>query len=171
MSLRALGGMTALALLAGCSALGGSDEAAKGPPDLERAAIERGLVRDPGDSDVTGLYARDNDRVCVVKRGNGYRIGAYAEFGEALNCSGKGTLARSGSTLSIKLESKSGQDCAFDAKFDGERIVFPVNLPDACRALCGPRASFGATEVERLSESAAEAAAMRTPAGARLCSD
>ncbi len=165
--------IVALALLlglAGCSS-GGDDaeQAPADPPPLETAAIERGIVRDPADTDVTGLYARDTDRVCVVKQGAGYRIGAFVDYGDRVSCTGTGTAARSGETLSIELKGKGGATCAFDAKFDGERITFPANVPDDCTKLCGPRASFAALEVERLSESAAEAAALRSAEGTRLC--
>ncbi len=121
------------------------------------------------DTDVTGLYARDTDRVCVVKQGTAYRIGAFVDYGDGLSCTGRGTAARSGTTLAIELRGKGGATCSFDAKFDGERITFPANVPDACAKLCGPRASFAALEVERLSESAAEAEALRTAEGVRLC--
>jgi hypothetical protein len=157
--------------LAGCGSAGGGNGVAAAPPDLETAAIERGLVRDPADSDVTGLYARDTDRVCVVARAGGYRIGAFVDYGEGLSCTGSGSAARSGGTLSIELTGKGGATCAFDAKFDGDRITFPARLPDGCARLCGPRASFAAMEVERLSASAAEAQALRNADGARLCSD
>lgn len=161
--------LTSAAALAACS--GGSDKQPAAPPDLETAAVERGLVRDSGDGDVTGLYARDTDRVCVVRQGGGYRVGVFADYGDGLSCSGRGTAARSGGGLAIELRAKDGTACAFEAKFDGERIGFPANLPETCKKLCGPRASLAALDVERLSESAAEAGALRTAEGERLCDD
>ncbi len=158
-------------LLAACSAATPGSDTTTPPPDLETAAVERGLVRDPGNTDVTGLYARDTDRVCVVKQGNAYKIGAFVDYGDNLSCTGTGTAARAGETLSVELKGKGGATCSFDAKFDGDRITFPANVPDSCTKLCGPRASFAALEVERLSESAAEAAALRSAEGVRLCGD
>lgn len=157
-----------LLALAGC---GGAEQKAESttPPDLESAAVERGLVRDPADSDVTGLYARDTDRVCIVQRGSGFRIGAFVDYGDGLNCTGRGTAARSGATLSIELSGKGGATCAFDARYDGDRITFPAQLPDDCAKLCGPRASLAALEVERLSGSRSETAASRGIDGAPLC--
>lgn len=154
--------------LAACSS-DPSDNQSAAPPDLESAAIERGLVRDPADRDVIGLYARDTDRVCIVKQGSGYRVGAFADYGDGSSCSGNGSATRSGETLSIRLRSKDRASCAFDAKFDGERLTFPANLPGECASLCGPRATFAALEVERLSESSAEAMALRSAEGRRLC--
>lgn len=164
------GRILACLLLASCS---GAEEGNRSvaAPDLERAAIARGLVRDPADRDVTGLYARDTDRVCVVPQGGRYRIGAFVDYGEGLSCAGAGTASRSGDTLAVELRGEDDVSCTFDANFDGERIVFPANVPEACRRLCGPRASFGALSVERLSESVAEATAMRDGAGNRLCGD
>ncbi len=156
-----------LLLLAACSGGQGGGNA-QAPQDLESAAIERGLVRDPEDSDLTGLYARDTDRICIVRAGSRYRIGAHVDYGERITCSGAGTVERNGATLRVTL-GKSG--CDFDAQYDGERIKFPGVLPDACKPLCTRRASFTGLEVARLSESAAEAAAMRDAGGRRLCGD
>lgn len=156
-------------LLAACS--NNLDGNAAAPEDLESAAIERGLVRDPADTDVTGLYARDTDRVCVIRKGDIYRIGAFVDYGDGLSCTGAGTATRAGETLSVQLKGKSGITCAFDARFDGDRITFPANVPPECARFCGPRASFAALDVDRLSESAAEARALRSAEGARLCED
>ena len=162
--------LAATLLLAACSGSGAPDPAASPtPPDLESAAIERGIVRDPKASDVTGLYARDTDRLCVVPDGTAYRVGAFVDYGDKVSCTGRGTAARSGSTLAIEFKGRNGETCSFDAKFDGDRITFPANVPDSCAKLCGPRASFAALEVERLSESAAEAEALRSAEGTRLC--
>ena len=156
-----------LLALAACSG-GQNGGNVQAPQDLESAAIERGLVRDPDDSDLTGLYARDTDRVCVVRAGSAYRIGAYVDYGDRITCSGAGTVERNGETLRIAL-GKEG--CSFDAQYDGDRIKFPGVLPDACKKLCARRASFTGLEVARLSESSAEAAAMRDASGRRLCGD
>lgn len=155
-----------LLALAACS--GGQGGNAQAPQDLETAAIERGLIRDPDDSDLSGLYARDTDRICIVRAGSAYRIGAYVDYGDRITCSGAGSVERSGETLKVTL----GKDgCTFDAHYDGDRIKFPGVLPDACKKLCARRASFTGLEGTRLSESGAEAAAMRDAAGRRLCGD
>ena len=163
--MRALG-LLLLALAACSGGQSGGNVAA--PQDLESAAIERGLIRDPDDSDLTGLYARDTDRICVVRKGSDYRIGAYVDYGDRITCSGTGTVERNGETLKIAL---GGEGCTFDAHYDGDRIKFPGILPDACKPLCARRASFTGLEATRLSESAAEAAAMRDASGRRLCGD
>lgn len=161
-----------LLLLAACSGAkqpAGADK----PQDLEAAAIERGLVRSPKDSEIAGLYARDTDRVCIVPDAAiGYRIGAFVDYGDRITCSGSGTVTRAGETLHIELGGKDGAGdagCSFDAKFDGDKIVFPGALSDGCAKLCARRASYAGLEVSRLSESAAEAAAMRDANGKRLC--
>ena len=155
-------------LLTACSGGGQGSGNAQAPQDLESAAIERGLVRDPDDSDLTGLYARDTDRICVVRKGSDYRMGAYVDYGDRITCSGSGTVERSGETLKVTL----GKDgCNFEAQYDGDRIKFPGALPEACKKLCARRASFTGLEAARLSESAAEAAAMRDSSGRRLCGD
>jgi hypothetical protein len=160
--------LLAVLLLAGCSSGKAPQQQPGQPQDLESAAVERGLVRAPDDSSIEGLYARDTDRVCIVRAGMGYRIGAYVDYGDRITCSGSGTVTRGGEALHVEL---GGEDCNFDAHFDGERIRFPGALPAACAKLCARRASYSGLDVTRLSESAAEASAMRDSAGKRLCSN
>ncbi|AJP71548.1 hypothetical protein [Sphingomonas hengshuiensis] len=163
--------MRALALLlvlAGCSGGGAPAQNGAQSQDLESAAIARGLVRDPADTEIVGLYARDTDRLCIVKSGMAYRVGAFVDYGDRITCSGSGTVGRVGETLRIALGDRG---CSFDARFDGDKISFPGALPEACEALCARRASYAGLEVTRMSESSAEAAAMRDAAGRRLCGD
>lgn len=155
-----------LLLLGACH--GAPPENAAVPEDLEKAAIERGMVRDPADTDIAGLYSRDTDRVCIVPDGQGYKIGAFVDYGDKITCSGSGTVTRVGGKLRIELGS-GDNGCGFDAKFDGDKIYFPGNVPDSCARLCARRASYAGLEVTRMSESAAEAGAMRDSSGRQLC--
>lgn len=159
--------LVGLLALAACSGGAPAPENAVQPQELERAAVERGLVRDPRDTELGGLYARDTDRVCIVGDGSGYRIGAFVDYGDRITCSGSGKVNRVGEMLHVEL-GESGE-CSFEARFDGERIRFPGNVPDGCARLCARRASFAGLEVSRLSESKAEAAALRDSAGRPLC--
>lgn len=155
-------------LLAGCSGNQAQRNQAKAQ-DLESAAIARGLVRDPKDTEIAGLYARDTDRICIVPSKDGYRIGAYVDYGERITCSGKGDVTRVGEVLHIRLGDSDA--CSFDARFDGDHIRFPGALPQGCSSFCARRASYAGLEVARLSESTAEASAMRDATGRRLCAD
>ncbi|MET0309694.1 MAG: hypothetical protein ABW023_13385 [Sphingomonas sp.] len=157
-----------LLLLGACTGSQPRQNAAQ-PQDLESAAIERGMVRDPRDTEVTGLYARDTDRICVVPAKDGYRIGAYVDYGERITCSGTGSATRVGEVLHIRLGDKDA--CSFDARFDGDHIRFPGAVPEGCASFCARRASYAGLEVARLSESAAEATAMRDAVGRRLCGE
>ncbi|NML05187.1 hypothetical protein [Sphingomonas sp. G-3-2-10] len=156
-----------LLLLAGCSGDAVVQNAAE-PQDLEKAAIERGLVRDPKDTEIAGLYARDTDRVCIVPDGNGYKIGAFVDYGDKITCSGSGTVSRVGEVLRVEM-GEGEEKCGFDARFEGDKILFPGNVPDTCSKLCAKRASYAGLEVSRISESEAEAAAMRDSRGRSLC--
>jgi hypothetical protein len=158
-----------LLVLAGCSA-GGPPQNAQQPQDLESAAVARGMVRDPKDTDIAGLYARDTDRVCIVHTDSGYKAGAFVDYGDKITCSGSGAVTRVGETLHIQLGPVEA-GCSFDARFDGDTIYFPGNIPDECNKLCARRASYAGLEVARLSESEAEARAMRDPSGRALCGD
>lgn len=159
-----------LLALAGCSEGGDNGNAAQASVDLESAAIARGLVRDPDEMRLAGLYARDTDRVCVRPReGGAARIGAFVDYGDGITCSAAGTVRQEGETLHVKLG--RADSCDFEARFDGAAIRFPGTVPVGCAALCAKRASFSGLEVALLSESDAEAAALRDPAGRRLCGD
>lgn len=137
-------------------------------PDLETAAIAAGVIADPANTDMTGLYARDTDRVCVVPDRLNYRIGAFVDYGDQQNCSGSGTVTRVGEALHITFAGAPG--CDFDARFEGDRIVFPGRMPQACEKLCGRRASFAALDVRRLSDSVSEASTLRDSKRKLLCS-
>lgn len=136
-------------------------------PDLETAAIAAGVIADPANTDMTGLYARDTDRVCVVPDRLNFRIGAFVDYGDQQNCSGSGTVTRVGEALHITFAGAPG--CDFDARFEGDRIVFPGRMPQACEKLCGRRASFAALDVRRLSDSVSEASTLRDSKRKLLC--
>lgn len=130
---------------------------------LEIAAQAAGVVIDPN-GPLTGAWARDTDRVCVVQGAGGTRIGAVVDYGEGQACAASGTLERSGERVRVTFGA-----CRFDARFDGERLSFPAEIPDACDRLCTGRASLAALSVERQGESVSEAATLRGPDGALLC--
>ena len=159
----------ALLLIAGCS---GSDKKAEAtnqaaPIGLEAAAIEAGVIPDPNNSDITGLYARETDRVCVVPTATAFRIGVFVDYGDQQNCGGSGVVTRVGEKLHVEFDKAEG--CSFEARFEGDGIVFPGRLPDACQKLCQRRASMAGLDVNRLSESVSEASTLRDSRGKLLC--
>ena len=156
--------LSAALIMCGCSA--GPDTGNAGGAALEQAAIAAGVVRDPDTREIAGLYARDTDQVCIVAAGDGYRIGASVDYGSE-GCSAAGTVARDGERLRIAFDGAPG--CRFDAEIDGDRIIFPGEVPAACERLCSNRASLAALEADLLSEAASEAAAMRDRRGRELC--
>lgn len=131
---------------------------------LEAAAIARGLVTDPGKVSLVGLWSNGPDRLCVVPARRALRLGASIDYGDGQACAASGTVARDGVRLRVGFG-----DCRVEAAFDGERITFPAALPAACDGLCAGRASLAALSVERLSESASEAASLRGANGRPLC--
>lgn len=159
----------ALALLAGCSQQ--SQQPAATPPtpasELEAAAIEAGVVADPNSTDIVGLYARDTDRVCIVPSATAYRIGVFVDYGDDQACSGSGVVDHVGEQLSVNFPATPG--CTFDARFEGDHIVFPATVPEACAKLCQQRASLAALTVDRLSDSVSEASTLRDAKGRLLC--
>ena len=140
------------------------------PQGLEAAAIQAGVIPDPANTDITGLYARESDRICIVPTAKAYRIGVFVDYDEQQNCGGAGTVTRVGETLHVTLgRGVTSSDCRFDARFEGDRIVFPARLPEACQKVCIGRASVAALDVVRLSESVSEAATLRDSKGRLLC--
>jgi len=157
-------GFAAILLLAGCSEA--VDTGNSGGAALEAAAIAAGVVRDPDAGTLAGLYTRDTDQVCIVAKDGTYRIGASVDYGDQ-GCSASGTVTRRGERLSIGFDGAPG--CNFEARMDGDRIIFPGAVPSACEALCTDRASLAAIEVDLLSEAQSEALAMRDRHGHTPC--
>ena len=162
--------MVALVLVsAACSrrAAPAENRTAKPATGLEAAAIQAGVIPDPADTDITGLYARDTDRVCIVPGATAYRIGVYVDYDEQQNCGGSGTATRVGNNVHVQMDAAEG--CGFDARFEGDRLVFPGRVPEACKKICSRRASIAALDVDRLSESVSEASTLRDAHGRLLC--
>ncbi len=159
----------ALALLLAACGERAADRTADTPgARIEAAAVAQGLVADPTRATLVGSWARDTDRLCVVgAEGGEQRIGAVVDYGEGQSCSAAGTVRRAGDRLRVTF----ARDCRFDARFEGERITFPADLPQGCEKLCDGRASLAALTAERLSAAASEAATLRGRGGRPLCGD
>ncbi len=157
--------MRALALallLAACERAPAVDDSPGGR--LERAAVERGLVIGAAATGLTGSWASETDRLCIVPQGATLRVGATVDYGEGQACAAAGEVRREGDRLRVRFG-----DCRFDAAFEGERITFPAELPEPCERFCAGRASLAALAVERLSDAASEAASLRSSSGKLLC--
>ena len=158
--------LAAALLLAGCGERVTQPAGDTPGARLEAAAVAEGLVADPTRATLVGSWARDTDRLCVVgAEGGEQRIGALVDYGEGQSCSAAGTVRRAGERLRVAF----ARDCRFDARFDGERITFPAELPEGCETLCSGRASLAALSAERLSTAASEAATLRGRGGQLLC--
>lgn len=149
--------IAAALVLTGCS----QSATPESKTTLEQAAIARGVVRDPATATADGLYARAGDRLCIT----GERIGMFVDYGDDIGCSGRGRFTRDGEALRIDL----ADGCTFETAFDGDHVRLPGALPAACKRLCTRRASLAGFEVDRLSDSGSEAAALRDPKGQQLC--
>ncbi len=150
-------------VLAGCGREPKTTAADSAGAWLESAAETAGIVPDPN-APLQGSWARDTDRVCVVGTEKTARIGVSVDYGEDQSCAGSGTVERAGDAVKLAFGT-----CKFDARFDGDRIVFPAEVPEACESLCTGRASLAALTVDRLSESRSEATTLRSTKGKLLC--
>jgi hypothetical protein len=163
---------TALPLVLAACSHGGSNPSATpsgAGATLEAAAVATGVIADPNSTDVTGLYALDTERLCLVPAQKAFRIGISIDYGDGQHCSAAGMATHDGETLHIALAGAPG--CRFDARFGGDRVALPGDLPAACDAVCTGRASLEGMAVPRLSDSLSEAAAMRDVRGRLLCGD
>ncbi|MEG3082263.1 hypothetical protein U1707_01285 [Sphingomonas sp. PB2P12] len=149
--------------LAGCGREPAKAVADSAGARLEAAARIAGIVPDPN-APLQGSWARDTDRVCVVGTEKTSRIGVSIDYGEDQGCAASGTVERSGGALKLAFGA-----CTFAAQFDGDRIVFPAEMPEACESLCTGRASLAALTVDRISESRSEASTLRSTSGKLLC--
>lgn len=157
----------ALVLLAACSepAVDAPDDAG---PALEEAAVARGLVPDPDAVPLTGLFARDADRLCLREREDARAVvGISIDYGAGNGCSARGTVQRNSGGLTLDF----GEACRFDAEYDGEVVRFPGALPDGCADLCRGNASLAGMATERLSHSPGEVAAFRDRRGRFPCAE
>lgn len=163
--MRRAGLVAGVLLLAGCD--GPTKPAAEqggAGAALEKTAIVAGIITDPSKLDPVGAYASDTDRVCIVPQRSGFRVGASVDYGEQQGCVARGTASGS-ETLHLEF----GDGCSFDARVDGERIVFPAIVPPACDRRCTGRATLTAVSAGRLSNAVTEAQTMRAPDGQPLC--
>lgn len=152
-------------LLAACGSPAPSPAPDSPGARLETAATQAGLIADPARVPLIGSWALETDRLCVVPAARGaYRIGAVIDYGEGQGCAARGTVTRRGDRLRVAFGT-----CRFDAALDGDRIVFPGELPGTCDRYCTGRATLAAMRVERLSASISEAAMLRAPNGKSLC--
>ena len=157
--------VAAALLLAGCGDRAAGKEADSPGARLETAARGAGLVSAGEGASLVGSWGRDTDRLCVVPASGGeYRVGAVVDYGEGQTCAAAGTASRSGGKLDIRFGA-----CRFAARIDGDRIVFPAELPIECEGVCAGRASLAAVTVDRISASAAEASTLRLGSGKPLC--
>lgn len=157
--------LLAALLLAGCGDRAREKRADSPGARLEAAARDAGLISAGENASLVGSWARDTDRLCVVPgKGDGYRVGAVVDYGEGQTCAAAGTATRSGGKLDVRFGA-----CRFTARVDGDRIVFPAELPTDCEGVCAGRASLAAVTVDRISSSAAEASTLRLGTGKPLC--
>jgi len=151
-------------VVAGCDRAPSATTGDSAGARLEAAAERAGIVSDP-DAPLEGAWARDTDRLCVVGTGKTSRIGVSVDYGEDQGCAATGVAEREGTALRLTFG-----DCRIVAQYDGDRIVFPAIVADACQALCTGRATLAAVTVDRQSMARSEALTLRSSKGTRLCS-
>jgi hypothetical protein len=158
--MKTLWSATLLMLLTGCdSGSGGILGSGNSGDELDKQAIEKGLLPNPSSRSLAGQYETRSDlgidKFCAVESGNSSRFGMLAVFGPESKCEGIGTAKFDGTRISLNFEGK--KECAFAADYDGIVIRFPGSIGPGCASYCSPHASMSGTQyflVEKGNESA-----------------
>jgi hypothetical protein len=183
-----MGGIRAVALLAGAMCLAGcgdsdriGDVDARGSArsaaaeGLDALALESGALPDAAAIDPAGRYGQryegGSDRLCLVPDGAArgrYRFGAESLIGQEEYCRGTGRARLSADKLLLRFEG-AGKDCLVVARYEGDKIVFPGALDIACAALCSSRGSLAGVGFARVDRDVAAARAQRDSRNDLLC--
>jgi len=151
---------------------GGGAQSGAPQSDLERAAIEAGVIPDISKVSLAGAFERQSDlgvdRFCAVGNDDrGYQIGILAVFGPQSKCEAIGSAQRNGEAITISLKGK--KECQFVARFDGVELQIPGKIPDGCSSYCSPRAGFDGVSLFLTGEGNAVARSIRGRDIENLC--
>ena len=157
--------LIALSLLAGC---GGGD-----PDTGNRATAESSPTRTAvATAGLTGLYeggapARPN-QLCVIDKGAGNSRFGLIVWSEGVNsCAGVGQAVREGATL--RLQMQGDETCEIAARFEGDTVILPSEIPSGCSYYCAAGASLAGARLTRAGSAAEDAMKAKDFAGDPLC--
>lgn len=156
---------TLLLAVAACGSQTGQADRGAGAR-LEDAALAAGLIPAAG-GQATGVWVRDTDRLCVSPpnaRTSRHRVGLALDDGSGNRCLAAGTAVRRGDVLAMEL----GR-CRIAVRLQGAEAVLPHEPSIACTSLCRGTAALSGVTLEQVSDSAAEAAALRLSDGRNPC--
>lgn len=138
------------ALLAGCgdnapSALSEGNDVGS---ELDKAAIEAGIMPDPDEVEFAGRFETRSemgtDKFCAVSSGaRQFDIGFISVSGSESKCEGKGKATVNGDKVRVTLSGK--ESCNFEARYDGFELRFPGVVESGCASYCSPKASLSGT--------------------------
>lgn len=140
--------------------------------ELDRAAIDAGILPDPKMTSFGGAYERTTelgfDRFCAVAREKDeYQVGFYASFGTESHCTGRGKAKVSGSKVSLTL-GRTGS-CAVEGSFDGQILRFDGKASARCAELCSQNAVLAGVSFPKVSDDRETALALTGRDGNQLC--
>jgi hypothetical protein len=143
-----LGLPLALLCLSGCDGQTILVDGGSAGQQLDKKAIEVGIIPDPDNVTLSGRYETRSelgtDKFCAVgEAGSQHKIGILAVFGPESKCEAQGTAQVKGEKVSLSLTNEDS--CRFEAEFDGISIRFPGSMPEGCASYCTARASLAGT--------------------------
>ncbi len=166
-----------------CISLAGCDGASLAPAsdaasnsELERAAIDAGIIVDPANLDLAGLYEAgselNNDRFCAVRDEDNYKVGLMVYYGSDQMCAGQGQAVLDGESVLITIAAQDDDEetCEITAIFDGEQIAFPGSISNNCARLCSQRASMAGVSIPLVESGSKSAARAKDAEANRMCS-
>lgn len=148
------------------------DENASVGDRLDALAAAEGVIPDGGDRSPEGGYGRTyaggRDRLCLVEDGaGGYRFAVEVRIGQDQGCRGEGEAQLDGGgQLSLTFD---GTGCRIDARYEGDRLVFPGRVDESCARLCSRRGSLAGVTFPRIGDGRAMASSMTDSGDEVLC--
>jgi hypothetical protein len=167
--------LVVLALVAGCGASGGNNQAAGTAPAARGgAAAARTVPPRPSDAPgLAGLYQGGNpaqpSQLCISDKGDSTQFGLTVWGPNMAACSGAG-LAKADGHGGLALAMTGDSACAFTAQVKDGKVTLPASLPEGCAYYCAPKVSFAGAAFTLREAGAAGAAKAKDVAGDPLCS-
>jgi len=122
---------------------------------------------------LTGLYEggapERRSQMCVVESGGNARFGLVTRASGEQDCSGTGSVVRTGNTLRLTMAGDVA--CTIEASVEGTRVSFPATLPSGCSYYCSPGGRLTGHSFDKVGGDQSDARRATDLVGDRLCAE
>lgn len=123
-------------------------------------------------SSIVGLYERAGipdqpSRICIIADGEGHRFGYKSSYEGPQNCSAKGRVVRSGSTLEFAIDGDPA--CSLSATVTATGLMLGKSEGPECSYYCAANAELEPGPFEKVGSSATDARRAVDLVGEPLC--